>query len=262
MTVWGWTDDPTITPDVVRYAASVLRRLGYRTRVHLVPRNAVDAPLETIQMIPGAWGNDTPDGRFITWFARDGPNVHGWFCDPRIDRWVRRAQALNPTNPRRRHLGADRPPARRPRRVGPDHRVPPLLGPDRRPAVAGRSLTHAAHWRPRHGPAPMDAPRGCCFHRRREHLCDPTVQACPGRGAGVRQRTIASRVAPASIYEQQQPGSVSCYVTGQRRSPRGPASAAFIVTATARGSGRSSDQRYYREPLVLSCRLVATSGCM
>jgi peptide/nickel transport system substrate-binding protein len=100
VTVWGRTDDPTITPDVVRHAASVLRRLGYRTRVHLVPHNALDAPLETIQVIPGAWGNDTPHGMFTTWFACEGPNVRSFFCDRRVDRWLRRAQSLKSTNPR------------------------------------------------------------------------------------------------------------------------------------------------------------------
>ena len=35
VTVWGWTDDPTISPRVVRYTADVLRRLGYPTRVRL-----------------------------------------------------------------------------------------------------------------------------------------------------------------------------------------------------------------------------------
>ncbi|HYZ29016.1 MAG TPA: BTAD domain-containing putative transcriptional regulator [Thermoleophilaceae bacterium] len=100
VTVWGWTDDPTITTDVVRYAAGVLRRLGFRTRVHLVPHNALDAPLETIQVIPGSWGNDTPNGMFTTWFACDGPNVHGWFCDRNIEASLRRAQTLKSTNPR------------------------------------------------------------------------------------------------------------------------------------------------------------------
>ena len=100
VTVWGWTDDPTITPEVVRYAASVLRQLGYRTRVHLVPHGRLDAPLDTIQVIPGAWGNDTANGMLTTWFACDGPNAHGWFCDPKIDRQLRRAQALKSTNPR------------------------------------------------------------------------------------------------------------------------------------------------------------------
>ena len=32
--MWGWADDPTISPRVVRYTAGVLLRLGYRVRVH------------------------------------------------------------------------------------------------------------------------------------------------------------------------------------------------------------------------------------
>jgi ABC-type transport system substrate-binding protein/DNA-binding SARP family transcriptional activator len=100
VTVWGWTDDPTITPKVVRYAASVLRQLGYRTRVHLVPHGQLDAPLETIQVIPAAWGNDTPNGILASWFNCDAPNVHGWFCDRHVDRQLRRAQTLKATNPR------------------------------------------------------------------------------------------------------------------------------------------------------------------
>jgi peptide/nickel transport system substrate-binding protein len=100
VTVWGWTDDPTISPKVVRYAASALRTLGYRTRVHLVPHDGIDAPFEEIQVMPAAWGNDTPYGMFATWFKCDGPNVHGWFCDRRVDAWLRRAQSLKATNPR------------------------------------------------------------------------------------------------------------------------------------------------------------------
>ena len=36
VTVWSWTDDPTISPSIARYYASVPRELGYRARVHLV----------------------------------------------------------------------------------------------------------------------------------------------------------------------------------------------------------------------------------
>lgn len=99
VTVWGWTDDPTISPGVVRYAAAVLRRLGYRVRVHLVPHDHLDAPLGTIQLIDAAWG-DTTNGMFATWFRCDGPNVHGWFCDRRLDRMLDRAQAVKATQPR------------------------------------------------------------------------------------------------------------------------------------------------------------------
>ncbi|HEX6714464.1 MAG TPA: ABC transporter substrate-binding protein [Thermoleophilaceae bacterium] len=101
VTVWGFTDDPTISPAVIRYAATVLRRLGYRAHAHLVPQGGLDAPFELIQVISASWGNDTPYGMFATWFKCDAPNVHGWFCDRRVDRWLRRAQALRlSTNPR------------------------------------------------------------------------------------------------------------------------------------------------------------------
>jgi YVTN family beta-propeller protein len=104
ITVWGWTDDPTITTDVPKYAARVLRRLGYHTRVHLVPHAVLDRPLPpgiftTIQLAPAGWG-DTPNGYFTTWFSCSGVNSHGWFCDPAIDRQMRRAQWLNGTRPR------------------------------------------------------------------------------------------------------------------------------------------------------------------
>jgi len=99
VTVWGWSDDPTFVRNVVRYAAGVLRRLGYRARAHLVPHDRLDAPLETIQVIFGAWG-DTTYGMFATWFRCGGPNVHGWFCDRRVDRLLERAQALKSTRPR------------------------------------------------------------------------------------------------------------------------------------------------------------------
>jgi len=104
VTVWGWTDDPTISPGVVRYAADVLRRLGYPVRVRLVPHSFLaHAPPERfsrIQLIPAAWGGDTPDGFFTTWFSCKGPNVHGWVCNRRIDRAILRARALKATKPR------------------------------------------------------------------------------------------------------------------------------------------------------------------
>src|SRR2546423_12339189 len=44
ITVWGWTDDPTLNPRVVRYTAAVLRRLGYRVGVRLVPHAYLSHP--------------------------------------------------------------------------------------------------------------------------------------------------------------------------------------------------------------------------
>jgi peptide/nickel transport system substrate-binding protein len=103
VTVWGWTDDPTISPNVVRYVANVLRDLGYRAHAHLVTHAALEHParnvLQEIQLIATAWG-DTPYGYFATWFACTGPGTHGWFCDPRIDRMNAKAHSLQATDPR------------------------------------------------------------------------------------------------------------------------------------------------------------------
>jgi peptide/nickel transport system substrate-binding protein len=103
VTLWGWTDDPTISPRVIRYTAAVLRRLGYPAHVRLVSHGFFAHPpaniFRNVQVIASAWG-DTPYGFFVTWFSCTGANDHGWFCDPRIDREVLRAQALKATRPR------------------------------------------------------------------------------------------------------------------------------------------------------------------
>jgi len=103
ITVWGWTDDPTISPPVVRYTAGVLRRLGYRARIRLVPHSFFDhqgrSLFPSVQLAPYAWG-DTSYGYFATWFACEGSANHGWFCDRRIDRRNHRALSLAGTDPR------------------------------------------------------------------------------------------------------------------------------------------------------------------
>ena len=101
VTVWGWTDDPTISEAVVRYVGRVLRSLGYRVRVRLVTHASLQHPParvdRSIQLIAVGWG-DTPYGFVATWFACGGVNTHGWFCDPLIDRLNARARALQATN--------------------------------------------------------------------------------------------------------------------------------------------------------------------
>jgi hypothetical protein len=81
----------------------VLRRLGYRVRVRLVPHSFFDhrpqAFFRSIQLAPYAWG-DTSYGYFAIWFACDVPDNHHGFCDRRIDRTNTRALSLSGTNPR------------------------------------------------------------------------------------------------------------------------------------------------------------------
>jgi peptide/nickel transport system substrate-binding protein len=103
VTVWGWTDDPTISVAVVRYVGSILSYLGYRVRVRLVPHASLANPasraFDSIELIAGSWGGDTPYDFITTWFACGGTNDHGWFCDPSIDSLNMRAQSLQATSP-------------------------------------------------------------------------------------------------------------------------------------------------------------------
>ena len=104
VTVWGWTDDPTISPRVVRYTASVLSRLGFRTRVRLVPHSYFDhrpaGVFETIQVIPAAWVETSAYSFVAPWMSCHGAANHGWFCNGRLDREMLRARLLESTNPR------------------------------------------------------------------------------------------------------------------------------------------------------------------
>jgi peptide/nickel transport system substrate-binding protein len=103
VTVWGWTDDPTISPRVIFYTATVLRRLGYPTLVRLIAHASIGqqspSTLARIQLIAAGWG-DTPYGFFATFFSCGGASNHGNFCDPRIDRAILHARSLVATNPR------------------------------------------------------------------------------------------------------------------------------------------------------------------
>lgn len=101
VTVWGWSDDATISPAVARYTASVLRRLGFRTRVRIVS-HASPAPLteSPIQLIPAGWLDTTPYNFLGPWFSCNGAANAGFFCDPALDRTIRLARSLEATNPR------------------------------------------------------------------------------------------------------------------------------------------------------------------
>jgi hypothetical protein len=44
-----------------------------------------------LQLILAAWG-DTTSGFFASWFACSGSTNHGFYCDPKLDRLMRRAQ--------------------------------------------------------------------------------------------------------------------------------------------------------------------------
>jgi YVTN family beta-propeller protein len=105
ITVWGWTDDATISPAVTRYVADVLRRLGYRVTTRLVSHRGFDrlsfAVRRAIQLLPNGWVADYPSASdFISiWLSCAGAYDNGWFCDPQLDRQMRRAGSLQVSAP-------------------------------------------------------------------------------------------------------------------------------------------------------------------
>jgi peptide/nickel transport system substrate-binding protein len=105
--VWVVDDDCCIPASVFRYVAVVLRELGYRTHVRVISRGALNRmskkPNHKVPLIPITWfGGELGAADFLqTWFACDGAETHGRFCDPRLDRLMRRALLLEATDPRR-----------------------------------------------------------------------------------------------------------------------------------------------------------------
>ena len=103
VTVWGWTDDPTIRPAVVRHVADVLRELGYRVRVRLVPHSFFNDPSSVpgaIQLIPAGWLDTSAYSFVAPWLSCQGAINRGAFCSPQVDRQMRRALSLEETDPR------------------------------------------------------------------------------------------------------------------------------------------------------------------
>ncbi len=104
VTVWGWTDDPGLTPRLVGYVATVLRRLGYRATTRLVSHAFLAHPpapvFAGIQLAPTAWGDLSEYGFFAPWLTCAGSGDHGWFCDHALDRKIASAEKLEATDAR------------------------------------------------------------------------------------------------------------------------------------------------------------------
>jgi YVTN family beta-propeller protein len=107
--VWS-TPRPTVSREQGRYVTAVLRRLGYRAELHLLPDAAffryTDDSRNKAQVVSGGWGADYPSASaFIGKVTCRAfiPNSEstfntGQFCDPEIDRQVARAERLQTTN--------------------------------------------------------------------------------------------------------------------------------------------------------------------
>jgi peptide/nickel transport system substrate-binding protein len=102
--VWGTTDSIAVPRELPAYFARVLRSLGYRTRLHLVPSPRLSTLDRGIQLsVAGDWQADypAPSSYLPGFFGCRGGFGNGYVCDPVLDREMRRGTALQLRQPER-----------------------------------------------------------------------------------------------------------------------------------------------------------------
>ena len=103
--VWGASDNAYVPPTVPAYVAGVLRALGYRVRLHLVPFASItEAMRERFQLsVDGDWVANYPDpsSYLPQFFGCGGGTSNGYYCNPRLDRRMQQAALLELSDPPR-----------------------------------------------------------------------------------------------------------------------------------------------------------------
>jgi YVTN family beta-propeller protein len=102
ISVWG-ASDGYVPPTVPAYIADILRTLGYRVQLHLVPLATItQAMRRRFQLsVDGDWLVDYPDpsSYLPQFFSCGGGNSNGYYCNPALDRRMHQAVLLELTNP-------------------------------------------------------------------------------------------------------------------------------------------------------------------
>ena len=103
--VWGTTDVLGVPRGLPAYVASLLRSLGYRTRLHLAPLSSIGYAMRSrFQLsVDGDWAPDfpMPSALLPKFFGCRGGYSNGYVCDPALDRKMRRASLLQLRDPQR-----------------------------------------------------------------------------------------------------------------------------------------------------------------
>jgi YVTN family beta-propeller protein len=101
--VWGAPDEGFVPPSVPHYIASVLRGLGYRVRLHMVPFASIsEAMRRHFQLsVDGDWVAEypVPSAYLPQFFGCRGGTSNGYVCRPGLDRQMTRAAELGPRKP-------------------------------------------------------------------------------------------------------------------------------------------------------------------
>jgi ABC-type transport system substrate-binding protein len=101
--VWGMTDNPSVPVGITAYLGGVLRTLGYRVHLHLLPSAKFTQKLRKgLQLsTDGDWAANYPDpSAYIPqFFGCGGGNGNGYYCNPALDRQMRQARLLELSQP-------------------------------------------------------------------------------------------------------------------------------------------------------------------
>jgi YVTN family beta-propeller protein len=105
ITVSGENDQPFVPRAVPGYIAGVLRSLGYRVRLHLLPGAMISQAMRRHYQLTtdGDWLADYPDpsSYLPQFFTCDGGNSNGFYCSPALDHEMAEASNLELVHPGR-----------------------------------------------------------------------------------------------------------------------------------------------------------------
>jgi peptide/nickel transport system substrate-binding protein len=103
--LWGTSDESYVPRGVAVYVAQVLRALGYRVHLHVVPYSSItEARRRHFQLsADGDWLADYPEpsAYLPQFFGCTGGDSNGYYCNPSLDRNMRAATADTATDPDR-----------------------------------------------------------------------------------------------------------------------------------------------------------------
>ena len=103
--VWGSPDEGFVPAAAPAYIAGVLRALGYRVRLRLVPFASItEAMRHRFQVsVDGDWlaSYPEPSSYIPGFFGCRGGTSNGYYCDPQLDREMQEAGLLELTDPPR-----------------------------------------------------------------------------------------------------------------------------------------------------------------
>jgi YVTN family beta-propeller protein len=103
--IWGAGDNAYVPRDVPAYVAGVLRTLGYRVHLHLVPFATItEAMRERFQLsVDGDWvaNYPGPSAYIPQFFGCGGGTSNGYYCNPQLDREMQDAGRFELSDPAR-----------------------------------------------------------------------------------------------------------------------------------------------------------------